>query len=683
MVALLALPCCGCLVYGLVHEDVLLENLRLWTPAAAFDLGAGLVSGMFVTLLLLAVPSLCRYRRLLAAALFLLLGISVVGVGTVAGVGLLVMAVFATGETFWPIRPVSRSSYDSEQALVAFCVGFALWSLGGWWLMHLPVNSPFLYALLTLSILLAKRSMLADLCRVAKMWLFDPRQAEVGAGFLLASAVSLFFVSFGFLLALFPTVGFDAMAQHQRFLNYVWFHGVWDFSVERNGLQIMPGYMENYFYAIAGFMGGGEDAGRLAHGILFLSSCAGMWLLALRERRGVFAPLAVAVLASSPMVQQVLGTLHAEVAMMFSVVCIVIICGAASSRKLGFVQMVGAGVCLSLPTLLKVNGALISLLGAMWFLFFVWRQNRAALPKGIVGCAMGAGLAAPLFLAAYLMTGNPVYPMYNNVFKSPLFPAHMSFPSRFTGHLSWDTLYGMIFHTGDYCEMGPGGMGFHFLLLVPLAAAAPLVLGSRSIPVWTLLSCYTGAVLANAQYVRYLVPVAPLAILLGLGVVSQWTGGRIVRRVCCALILVLCALNLLAAPSGFVEMRGVPLRWLFSKDGREAIMRKKAPVRAVGRQISAMAGGDAVVAFLGYPGGCDVVGTVHYSVELYSYPFYRRLLAVRTVEDFRGVVSQFHLGHVVVRKSRYSDKNSRLVLHALSILARNRLDLGDYEWFIL
>ena len=674
----------GLLAYGLFTENVLAENIRLWVPAAVFDMAFGMTLYALAALACLLVPALRRRRRVLAAILLFFLGAAVVGIGTVLGVLTLMLAIYGTGRLFWPPPPsCTHTSFDPDGALVASCVGITLWAVGGWGLFHFPINSSLLYAGIVCAVIVLRRCVVADLLRETGRWLFDPAQAEGAAGSYLMWAGSFFFVCFGFLLALFPTVGFDAMAQHQRFLNFIWFNGFWDFSVARNGLQIMPGYMENYFYAIAGFMGGGEGAGRLAHGLLFLLTCAGLALVMRRFGQDIFAPAAVAALASSPMVLQVLGTLHAEIAMMLSVVCIVVVCRAMGTERLSFRAMVGVGICLLFPVLLKVNGVVISAVGALGVMFLLWRHNRTFFLKGVAGCAAGAAVGAPLFFTAYWMTGNPIYPLYNQIFKSPFFPFHMSFPSRFMGRLSWDMLYGMTFHSGDYCEMGPGGMGFHYLVLVPLALLAPLLICRRALLAWAICFAYALAVLVNAQYIRYLVPIAPLIILLGLGAVSVCTSNRFLRGVFCALLLLLCGLNLLSAPSGFVEMREIPPRWLFTQHGQDAIVRKKAPVRLLGRQINAMDGGRAVAAFLGYPGGCDVTGTVYYNVELYSYPFHHDLLSVRTVDDMRSLASKFKLGHVVVRNSRYSDRNSRIVLDALSVLAKNRLKFGDYEWFIL
>lgn len=105
---------------------------------------------------------------------------------------------------------------------------------------------------------------------------------------------------------------------------------------------------------------------------------------------------------------------------------------------------------------------------------FAWKNKEV--PKCIFkfGKCMVLGILPSItsLVNIWYKTGNPFFPSYNGIFKSPYFPTY-NFEDPFTNKLtvSWKSLMDIVFHTTSNVEMYPLGLGIYllFILIVPLA----------------------------------------------------------------------------------------------------------------------------------------------------------------------------------------------------------------------
>lgn len=87
----------------------------------------------------------------------------------------------------------------------------------------------------------------------------------------------------------------------------------------------------------------------------------------------------------------------------------------------------------------------------------------------------------------YYRTGNPLFPFYNNLFKSPYFPEYTlgnPFGSSPLG-LTLNSLYTIVFQTSKNIEMQNGGLGLYLLLIFIIPIALILIKDKRNI-IWSL-----------------------------------------------------------------------------------------------------------------------------------------------------------------------------------------------------
>lgn len=116
------------------------------------------------------------------------------------------------------------------------------------------------------------------------------------------------------------------------------------------------------------------------------------------------------------------------------------------------------------------------------------------------------------YLRAFIITGNPVFPFYNALFKSDLYQ-HINFENPlYTSGFSWDFLYKITFQSGRVLEGSAGSPGFQWILLILPSIILISFLGNyRCI----LISCI--AILCVwisfhlTSYLRYIFPTMALA----------------------------------------------------------------------------------------------------------------------------------------------------------------------------
>jgi 4-amino-4-deoxy-L-arabinose transferase-like glycosyltransferase len=156
-----------------------------------------------------------------------------------------------------------------------------------------------------------------------------------------------------------------------------------------------------------------------------------------------------------------------------------------------------------------------------------------------VGVAVGAG---PWLLRTALLTGNPVFPVFNYYFESPYWGTQRQ-NMDFAGFgYPWSLRHVLMlplrltFETPRFGQLPHGAVAAFPLLWLPLLLARWRVIGREGGYLLLVAAGYSAGVLAVAQYLRYLLPAwLILAVVLGgaLGV-GGWlrgTGRGRVRRI--------------------------------------------------------------------------------------------------------------------------------------------------------
>jgi hypothetical protein len=339
----------------------------------------------------------------------------------------------------------------------------------------------------------------------------------------LSLTLLLFILLIHWLLVLKPEAGADGLTAHLAVATNIAEHHAYTVSPVHLVWAVMP-MGADWTYSIV-YLLGGELAARLLNFGWFLLIPWMIYTIARRWLPSTPAILLVAAFAASPLAELVTGELFVE---NFQAALVLGMAIAVTSEAPLWVAAALAGTALATKV-----GSLAFVAIALPF--------AVARPRRAIAAIVLIAAAAPTYLIAWRITGNPLYPYFNQRFHSPLLPPNASVAEyRFHEPLNWSTLYDLTFHTRRFYEGQDGSFGFQFLVMIPLAvllcflarrARAFAVIGLGGMLI-VLLST------PNARYVYPALPLLTIASAAALGALTAYPRWLYRTAVC---YLVVCA----------------------------------------------------------------------------------------------------------------------------------------------
>jgi hypothetical protein len=162
------------------------------------------------------------------------------------------------------------------------------------------------------------------------------------------------------------------------------------------------------------------------------------------------------------------------------------------------------------------------------------RTGTPPLPRSLMAILLLSGTSATFsfhwYLRSYIYTGNPIFPWFNALFRSPYWSSSdllLSLPLYGMGARPLDLVmlpWNITFYPGRFVEVGT--LGVIFLLFLPLLPGAKKL--SDASP-WLLfvLAVFLVFWVKTGQYVRFLLPVLPLLAILYAAAIARWCRERL------------------------------------------------------------------------------------------------------------------------------------------------------------
>jgi len=508
-------------IYGFAAAH--LWTQEIWYPAGVehFRFFVGLVVGVATPLVILAPWLLAPLAAIFVAAST----IHAVGWAAALTPALFLLSAGSLGSLIF--RAKQR---PTESALLATLLGSSIYVLLMTLTARLPVHYWWVWLLVLLAPLTYVRAAVRNLIQSRSLLL--ERKGAGGLADNLALSLLLFILLFHWLLVLKPEAGADGLAAHLAVASNVAAHHAYTVSPAKLVWAVMP-MGADWTFAIVNLLGG-EFAARLLNFAWFLILLA--LLHGVMRRRVPRAPalLLSAAFAASPLAQLVTGELFVEnfqAALLFGMAIVL-----WHERPLW-------------PAAALAGTALATKVGSLAFIV-VALPLAVRRPRRALAALIFLSAAAPPYVIAWRVTGNPLYPYFNQKFHSPLLPADASVAEfRFHEPLRWSTLYDLTFHTNRYYEGQDGSFGFQFLVLIPLAVLGVFTArrGRRFVLI--------GAggmllVLLSTPNARYLYPALPL-LTAGFAAALAWLAAeqRWAWRAALAWLVVCVAANIWFLPS--------------------------------------------------------------------------------------------------------------------------------------
>jgi hypothetical protein len=316
--------------------------------------------------------------------------------------------------------------------------------------------------------------------------------------------------------------------------------------------------------AVPGHTLDAEDTGRWLQLLAWVVVVATVWSVA--GRGSVLGPVAAVAAGTVPQLTWQASTAFDDLLLALGSIALAIAVVRSDTERSsdrGFATAVVIGLLAGGCAWLKLH--LIVLAGAAALCWLIIHFRSPGTWRRIFGIVLG-GCAAlgPSLVIRWIDTGNPVFPAYNEIFRSPHYPAiNETYNFPFWANVNGlDALRAFVEAVRQPTLMNEAAPPGEFGLLIAAIAVAAVIgwrrSGSRAaFALWIALLVTLVVWWAEFRYLRYLVPPAFVAIVLILVHLRDWTPARRSRR---ALLVALALASILYLPSTVASFWNVPNR---------------------------------------------------------------------------------------------------------------------------
>lgn len=583
--------------------------------------------------------------------LYLTIGI---GWGQSLAVAYFVLSAYCAG------RVILYLSFKAERAdfllMESLIIGLGCHLAAFGLLIHFPYNRLSVYAaILSLPILLACLLQFHVIygAQVPALLARNSRIAASASYPLMALLICL--AGYIARFALFPSLAYDDNATHLRMWTVLADHQIYDFDV-RSQVWVVAPFAVDLLHAVVSLLA--QTDARPAMNLALAGFLLwGIWRLTALVNRHVNQRLLVlALFITTPILTVLLSSLQTELMLALLAVAGTLLAlerqAVFSTARLAAVLMVAA-MCVAT----KLPGAVLglALLATYAGELYLRRRQRMAvpilpqMPGLLLILAIAAFVAFHSYVYAYHVTGNPVFPLYNGYFKSPLFGAYNFLDMRYVKGVSFQSYWNLFFETSAHYESKNYVAGFQYLFLLPLALLTLLLYG-RKRSVWRIAvpMLIFGIVMFSAmQYWRYLFPVLPLAsVLLG----ALFYRGYIANRSSwhhygvAAAVMIFGAVNIYFLP-GINWYFDIPLQSMYSQAERNAVVEKHLPEQIFNAQLNRDAPGARVLFASARTAGATLSASPAY-INWYAPEIQSKAEAVQSPEQLTVFLKQENIRYV-------------------------------------
>jgi hypothetical protein len=551
-------------------------------------------AGWFALVMLVAAWIVARTTRLAFAAaliaILLALHIGMVGLAAVGAVLLVALAALAVGSGLVPSGARARP-------WLALVAGLGCLAAAVGWLLPYGLHRWPVYLAAGLVLMAWRRQAIAALVGELRAGWRIPRQ---GLGW--EGALGVVVIAYCAMSAWLPTAQFDDLAYHLGLPAQVAALGHYRFDVQGQVWSAAP-WAADVLQAIVQVLAREEGRGAL-NSLWLLIDLSLLWSLFDRFEVPLrWRWLGLALFASQPLVHALLQSMQTELAMSAVVLAIAVVVVDSTRGDHARARLPLVGVLIGFALALKLVGLLFVLPLAIWFgLRTGWPGLRALVGAGALAFVVGGSS----YVYCAWLTGNPVLPLFNDVFASPYFPLERFADTHYMGLLDWSAPYDLVLHTSRFHEGTDGVAGFQWLALLGVVL---LGLARRELWPLTLVGLLAVVVLfVQMQHLRYLFPALALLSVAAIAV-SHAAGATWTTR---SALLVLTGLNLVFLGGGMWTLRESPLSWALRSGAllETPYLREVAPERLLVRYLREAYGDNLMVLFLesDFPYAAELAG---------------------------------------------------------------------------
>ncbi len=563
---------------------------------------------------------------------------------------------------------LGRLKIKSETWVNSFLIGAGIYGTVVGLLAHFPVNYPGIYGISLAVPILLGRNILRKWFNEFTFWLDQTQLTLNSSNYWLNIAISVVAL-IHVVVAFMPELGYDSLAMHLFISAHLLERHQWGFDVSNYLWAVWP-TMGDWIFSIV-YMLAGETAARLIN-VFFIFVLS--WLvreLVLWAGGTLFgARWAVLIFLSSPLTFTESSSLFIEsIWASFAVAGTLAVLKTCSHDKYRTHQLTVAGGLLGCAlaakaitfTFLPVLLLILILQYKTWLRF----STASILMLGlgiflIFGCVP--------YITAWWITGNPVFPFFNELFHSTLVPVANFEDTRWSKGLTWDFIYCATFQTGKYLESTPGAAGFQWLLVfLPVMAILVTAWHKRGITLVVLAVLSIILCFHSIAYLRYIFPAyAILVASIGVGITLISKISVIQSKLLYSLGIMAVVLNIIFLSAGPFVYRDFPIKSIVSETHKEAYLAHRLPIRNAVKLVNALNLHRTPVAVFGEPKTAGLTADALYANQ-YNYAWLNALMAIQTTQDLVDLLLKNHVNFIITDSSSQQQKMQRELLDRVTI----------------
>ena len=286
-----------------------------------------------------------------------------------------------------------------------------------------------------------------------------------------------------------------------------------------------------------------------------------------------------------------------------------------------------------------------------WVFFncFGWkcRIDRKSLAALLQATALCAIIASPPYLTAWVKTGNPVFPYFNDVFRSPHYDMTPKWADeRWQTRFTWHTPFDVTFRSSKFLEGQNGALGLSWIFLILLLLTAPRSMFTRPVIAALLVgSFFFLFTWSRASYIRYLIPAFPLLLFGFAGYLRALKSGQpnLYRTVIGVTVATILSGVFLLPSSGYWHKNFClsPIKFKMEAAG---YVERNAPGRVMVEYLNRRAPGEPAAFF--WIGIAGLRGRP-YTSGSHTFEFLRQCQAANSAEAVKELMAKSRIRHFV------------------------------------
>ena len=311
------------------------------------------------------------------------------------------------------------------------------------------------------------------------------------------------------LISLAPENGHDSLSTHLTIPRYIYENRVWNYDVSKYIWAVAP--MGANMLFVPAYMFGSEEAVKLLNISFILASA----FFIFESTKSSFRSLPIGLIfalayLTLPVTFYVLGQAFIEPALGFFVTAMFV---QLFDRKTNWYFVT---FMLSCAISIKPTAILFApILFALYLLVADKQQKYSRLPK-IILITLFFGFGS--YIYAYLLTGNPLFPQMNEIFKSELMSKEAFYNPTWANRDGIAIAWKVIFESRKYGEfLEDGVFGIFFAIALPFSLALSFLNIKRSkesIYLFCAIILFVALIFWYQGYIRYVYPIIPVLFIL-------------------------------------------------------------------------------------------------------------------------------------------------------------------------